>query len=399
MADTTTAIPQGGTIPQTTAATPIPPAQDLQINLEEATPTPSQNTETTSETSPKETIPSDLNLDLDLDLPEAPKNDDRLKAEDQKNTKKEAAPVVETPAIVEPVIENIPVIEETAPVIAEPVIENIPVIEETAPVIAEPVIENIPVIEETAPVIAEPVIENIPVIEETAPVIVEPVIENIPVIEEAVPVVETLQPATTVETEQTTTASTELQNDMNMISELESHPSAGGLSPEAIVAPQAAAPVQQPKTFNLDEMFSTPPQPVETVQQPVPTPMETQTPTITPPQPVEQAVAPIQQQPTPPFMIPTTPVAPQAPIQNIEPIAIPAKNTSVKILLFGIVFAALGFATFFILKTMYPIEFANMFGGTGNQAIVQDLSNTEITGDMLSGSDLLSGTEVTGTDM
>lgn len=148
-------------------------------------------------------------------------------------------------------------------------------------------------------------------------------------------------------------------------------------------------------------MFSTPPQPVATVQQPIET--VSQVPVQeTIQQPVEQ-VAPIQtQQVTAPFTIPTAPVAVQTPIQTTQPIAAPAKNTSVKILLFGVLFAALGFATFFILKTMYPIEFANMFGGTGDQALVQDLTGIELTGDALSGSelsgDLLSGEVIdTGT--
>jgi hypothetical protein len=71
-------------------------------------------------------------------------------------------------------------------------------------------------------------------------------------------------------------------------------------------------------------------------------------------------------------------------------------------------FAALGFTTFFILKTMYPIEFGSMFGGSTIQThaidnttgvveestgTVQDLSGTTETGTVQD----LSGTIETGT--
>jgi len=84
-----------------------------------------------------------------------------------------------------------------------------------------------------------------------------------------------------------------------------------------------------------------------------------QMPQTTPPAQVQQ----------PAFTIPTTPIqAPQVQAQQISTPKIqtnmpPNKHTGVKVLLFVIMFAALAFTTFFILKTMYPIEFANMFGG------------------------------------
>ncbi|HNZ67459.1 MAG TPA: hypothetical protein PKM32_08815 [Planctomycetota bacterium] len=62
---------------QTTPTTP--PAQDLQINLDEA---PKAEIPTTSA---KETSQPELDLSLDLNLLEVPKTDDRLKAEDEKN--------------------------------------------------------------------------------------------------------------------------------------------------------------------------------------------------------------------------------------------------------------------------------------------------------------------------
>jgi len=101
MADTTTPV--------------TPPAQDLQINLEA-----NEQSEviTQSENAPKIETP-ELNLDLDLNLPEVPKNDDRLKQEDQKNTE----PVIKTPAA--------EVVAEAPVTTAEPTLLETPVIEET----------------------------------------------------------------------------------------------------------------------------------------------------------------------------------------------------------------------------------------------------------------------------
>ena len=62
----------------TDATTPTTPSsQDLQINLEEAP--------KSEEVAAPEDKPVELDLNLDLNLPEVPKNDDRLKNEDQKN--------------------------------------------------------------------------------------------------------------------------------------------------------------------------------------------------------------------------------------------------------------------------------------------------------------------------
>lgn len=99
-------IPQGG------ATTPVTlPTQDLQINLD--------NAPKAEEITVPENTPVELDLDLDLNLPEAPKNDDRLKTEDQKNSEVIEAPVVETPVIEAPVTE-VPAVE--SPVV-EPVVE------------------------------------------------------------------------------------------------------------------------------------------------------------------------------------------------------------------------------------------------------------------------------------
>jgi len=93
--------------------TPVtPPAQDLQINLEEAPKTEIQPS--TSDLSPD----TNGSLDLDLDLADAPKDDDRLKTEDQKN----AIPVVETPAP-----------EATTEIQAQPMIQEQEIIPEVLP--------------------------------------------------------------------------------------------------------------------------------------------------------------------------------------------------------------------------------------------------------------------------
>ena len=66
--------------------------------------------------------------------------------------------------------------------------------------------------------------------------------------------------------------------------------------------------------------------------------------------------------PVPAFTIPTTTT--QVPVQAVTQVIMPQKkNIGVKVFLFVIMFVGLGFTTFFILKTMYPIEFANMFSG------------------------------------
>jgi hypothetical protein len=75
-----------------------------------------------------------------------------------------------------------------------------------------------------------------------------------------------------------------------------------------------------------------------------------------PPMPAA-APTPVQM---PAFTIPTTTT--QVPVQAVPQVKIPKKNASVKALMFVVLFVALGFTTFFILKTMYPIEFNNMFG-------------------------------------
>src|SRR5574344_1206754 len=99
---------------------------------------------------------------------------------------------------------------------------------------------------------------------------------------------------------------------------------------------------------------------------PIPTPIETQP--IVENAPVATAT-PLEMPPTtetstpvppPAFTIPTTTT--QVPVQAMPQVSIPqSKTKGVKTLLFVVLFAALGFTTYFILRTMYPVEFSNMF--------------------------------------
>ncbi|MCX6823863.1 MAG: hypothetical protein NT085_01955 [candidate division SR1 bacterium] len=314
-------------------------AQDLQINLADA---PKEEIIATPEN--KE---SELNLDLDLNVSDAPKDDDRLKTEDQKNNEVVSETVAE------------PIVEPMAEPVAEPIVE--PIVETPASeIVGETPVEQ--KIEET--VVPEPIVET--------KIVETPVIE--PVITE--PIEDTTTPATTIELEPiTATDAKDLKDDMTMINELEGHASAGGLAPEAIVAPQSS-PVETAKTFDLDAMLGTPvaavPQTLEQKAEILPMPSVIAT-------PME----------TPAFTIPITTTT-QIPVQAIMQTSI-SKNKSVKTLLFTVMFAALGFTTFFILKTMYPIEFGNMFGGQTTMHASEIATGTELTGTETT------GTELTGT--
>ena len=412
MTETTTPITPTTQIPGTT-----PPTQDLQINLAEATEqsegiTQGETQITEVQPSTWDLLPStdlDLDLSLDLNLPEAPKNDNRLQTEDQKNNE------AKTETIVEPIIEEAQVIEPVVEPVIEPVIEQVPVVEpvvEPVPV-TEPVIEQVPITKDTEDLsvrrgnegeVVEPTIEEVPVVEPVVePVIEAPIVEQVPVVEqiiEQVPVVETtaeiktsseivwenplkssdilwnsqpnspdssltvVEEITQPEWEMLPTSSS-LEADRKMIEELEWHASAGGLAPEAKTQPQSQNISEQPKTFDLDAMLGTTP-PTTT-----PTPIATEGPLDIKGNQTEWSPAsagegrfetptPIQQTTQLPPMIwspiiQTTPTIPTTTIQ-------PKPNGWVKILLFVVLFMGLGFTTFFILKTMYPIEFSNLFG-------------------------------------
>jgi hypothetical protein len=154
-------------------------------------------------------------------LPDAPKNDDRLKNEDQKN-QEVAAPVVEQPEVT-PIIEQ----PEVAPVIEQPAAE-VPVLEPINETVAIEPIAEIPAIE--IPTIEIPVMENniedivVPTPEVTPEVTPEPVETPTAEIQ---PVTEVEQPSTTITQEPITAeAPAELKEDMAIINDLESHASA-----------------------------------------------------------------------------------------------------------------------------------------------------------------------------
>lgn len=374
MADTT--ITQDGTTTPTT-----PPVDDLQINLEDAPKIEAQPEAWNLE--------SENNLDLDLNLPEAPKDDDRLKNEDKKN-EEATAPVIETPVIEQPVNEiasEQPVEEVKAEEVITP--EPEPIIETP---VEEPAIET-PVEEikaeevitpEPEPIVETPVeetvietpVEEVKTEEIETPVIEQPVdeitgeqpVETIPQPEawNLEPVIEDEKPSTTIIEEPITdTAPTELTNDMKIIENLNMNANVWGLAPEAKIETKPAPVAETPKTFDLDAMLGT------TVA-PIPTPIETQP--IVENAPVATAT-PLEMPPTtetstpvppPAFTIPTTTT--QVPVQAMPQVSIPqSKTKGVKTLLFVVLFAALGFTTYFILRTMYPVEFSNMFWGDETQ--------------------------------
>lgn len=186
--------------------------------------------------------------------------------------------------------------------------------------------------------------------------------------------------------------SSSLKNDMKMINVIEGHTSAGGLAPEAILLPQAPK-KEVPKTFDLDAMLGSPTPPTAK-------PVE-----IT--QPIIQAMPPAMPTPIPPpaFTIPTT--TSQVPVQGISNVTMShTQHTGVKALFFVVMFVALGFTTFFILKTMYPIEVWNLFNGGQVQMHASEITTgtDTLNNQILSGidssntwTDAITGIDLTGT--
>lgn len=188
-----------------------------------------------------------MDLNLDLNLPDAPKNDERLKAEDQKNNEAKTETIVETVTepvaeapVIEQITEQVPVIEPVTQPVVEPVAEEVPVVE-VAPVTETALpeapknddrlhVEDQKSNEAPTPTTTEPIIETTT---ETPPVIKD-IEESIPVIEapiETIPetIPETIKPATNIEeTPITAEAETELQDDMTMINNLEGQANMGG---------------------------------------------------------------------------------------------------------------------------------------------------------------------------
>lgn len=354
--------------------------QNLDIHLDEAPKTDISIPEETKKTE------ADLDLNLDINLEDAPESKDRLKKEDsinQEETKKIEMPK-EAPVEIKPAA-----IEKTAnPFAPEIAMPEIPTIEEDFPKINEsPMVEEKRTTEEMPKINETTEVEEIPTIQETP----SSTIEEIPSSPETPTKEDIIEPKT-------------LKEDMKIIDELETQASAGGLDQEAKVD---TTPVTEetPKTFDLDAMLGTTTPAVE--QTPIgensPKINETATPEETTSDlfkvkpeettAVEQAPV-VENSPAPEVNpTPTTTLPPQnESIYNTtatQKTPQQDKNKSVKILLFVVLFAVLWFITYFILKTMYPVELENMFGGN-------TIENTEeITGEV----EELTGTveEMTGT--
>lgn len=188
-----------------------PPAQDLQINLD----TNEQNEVLPQDDNTPKTENIELNLDLDLNLPDAPKDDDRLKTEDKKNNEviKQNEDIPENniantpseePTIIQPVIEQLfqetPTTETDVAVIAEP-----------EPVTTEPITE--PVIE---------TVQEIPIVEQaTIPVMPIPNDVRDEEVKEETKEEEIRPSIMTEEVVAPIIATTDLNNDMKIIEEME----------------------------------------------------------------------------------------------------------------------------------------------------------------------------------
>ncbi len=371
-----------------------PPAQDLQINLD----TNEQNEVLPQDDNTPKTENIELNLDLDLNLPDAPKDDDRLKTEDKKNNEviKQNEDIPENniantpseePTIIQPVIEQLfqetPTTETDVAVIAEP-----------EPVTTEPITE--PVIE---------TVQEIPIVEQaTIPVMPIPNDVRDEEVKEETKEEEIRPSIMTEEVVAPIIATTDLNNDMKIIEEMEWHESAGGMAPEAMIDNQQIAVEQTPKTFDLDAMLGSPSlASVAVVQEIEPQNIPTQTapeiPTSIPQVEVAPTIVP------PVFTIPTTSastVSEQTTTQKLYTPIPHKKNMTIKIVLFLLMFIVLGATTFFILKTMYPLEFANIFGGEQTQTEevlpIEEFTWSEITWSEILPTEM-TGTELSGLDM
>jgi hypothetical protein len=376
-------------IPESERKNPGEPGiQNLQINLED-------NTEEERIAAEKN---KELNFNLDLNLSDAPKNDDRLKIEDKKNEEIEYTSnngtiserentEAETQEIFTPVDDAIHMINE--PISEQP----------DTPQIFTPTDDAIHMINE--PISEQSDIQWIftPTNEVTTEATSNPVITQ--VTNKEVPKeteIEQAKASKTIEEVEMTSPkiigedvseNTSLKNDMKIIDELEWHGSAGGLAKEAIIAPQEIK-IEAPKTFDLDTMLGNP-TPPPTIEIPkITIPVVTPAPT---PIPMQEFTLPT----------PTT----QVPVQAVSQVTIPhTKKIGMKVFLLVIMFIGLWFTTFFILKTMYPIEFWNIFNQgtsihasastTGTESIEPESIQEEATGDI---QEEIPVDEATGTDI
>ena len=380
MADTSTGIPQDD-------------IQDLQINLA-ANEQKEENLPKTKEEIKNEE--PELDLNLDLDLPDAPKNDDRLRIEDQKNNEipeqNEIPTIPMEKEIVEPILIDEKIIDLPS---SEPAIE--PTTEETTQQIPmEPNPQNETTEEQIKPIESSEPIPEIPTTENTTNTTIEETNTDTKIPETEATIQEENKVATIIEEIPSSSdiiwenppEKSSLQEDMKMIQELEWH-GAGGLAVEAIIPPQQT-PTENEKTFDLDAMLGNPTIPTTTES------IQTTNIPATENIPSLQAKENIQVQTANIPSVINSPIIPsittQVPVQAISQTSIPQKkNAGVKVFLFLIMFVGLGFTTFFILKTMYPIELGNMLSGTTTTTGDENITGTELTG-------IATTTEITGTD-
>ncbi|MEI6426177.1 MAG: hypothetical protein WCO66_02370 [Candidatus Absconditabacteria bacterium] len=305
-------------------------------------------------------------------------NDDRLKKEDQlveSQIKSDIVDPILTDVGVEPKTilrgqtAETPVVETTPKVIPEMKIEEIsaepktilrgqtadtPKIETTPEVIPEVKIEETPKIETTPEIIPEVKIEEAPKVEMTPEVIPEVKIEEAPKVE---------------------TQTTNFQKDLQIIQNIQQVP----VSTQPVQT--VAVPIEKPviataNSFNLDSISAEIPKP--------------QTPPmggITPPQ-----IGPI---PT----APNIPANPYDHLQNYIPqIAAGSTNTSKKTTEIGVgVLVGFVVLAWFVMKTMYPIQYNDIVGGifgTSEDSVAATIE-TPLSGDVLSG-DILSGDMLSG---
>ena len=199
--------------------TPNPSISDLQINLEEVK---------QEEILPENKEP-EINFDLDLNLSDTPKDDNRLTIEDKKNTETVSDLSTETST-------NKPTFEESPEIVTQQI--NTPIVSESVVLTEQTTVSPIP---EVKPESSENIsIETLPRGEiqkqENIQIIPENTTEETNVEKE---IEQINEPAKIVEPELITSAAqNELKEDMKIINELEGNTNAGGLAPEAIISPQ-----------------------------------------------------------------------------------------------------------------------------------------------------------------
>lgn len=356
MTDETTPI-----IPENQIGKTTPPEQDLQIDLENisipenSSNTPEKKEQTIEIENTSKNKESDLDLNFDINLEDVPKKEDRLKEEDRKNQEEENKNTKSTQVKIEANTKN----KETkvSSIFPEATMPEIPTIEQNRTEDEKKATpENVAISKEEQTPEKKP--ENFSVVEEA------PIIQKKPST-----VIEEIPSALEKPIEENNRESETLQKDQEIINQLEKQSNVGGLDKEAKIDTKPTATEEKTETFDLDAMLWATVTPSvansETTNdlfkvQPEQTPIVEQTQTIEQTPVVEQTTTPE------PMTNPTQTPPPQ--IQNQSIYTTPQiqkptqqKDKNVKILLFVVLFAVLWFISYFILKTMYPIEFGNMF--------------------------------------